>query len=335
MGFFVFAESIMSDATDWRPTAPLEALKQRAVILRKIRTFFAEREVLEVETPVLCNASVTDVHLHSFNTQFISPISPDEQALYLQTSPEFAMKRLLCAGSGAIYQITKSFRNEEAGRYHNPEFTMLEWYRPGFDDRQLMVEVDELLQHILETAPAEVMSYQQAFERVLGFNPHEISMASLKQQCAERGFASIAEIEDDTDTLLQLLFSECIESEIGQHVPCLVHSFPATQAALARIDPDNPMVAKRFEAYFRGVELANGFHELADPVEQGERFECDNEKRSKMGLNKVPIDKRFLAALKQGLPDCAGVALGVDRLIMLALNKQHIREVVAFNVDNA
>ena len=303
--------------------------------MARIRQFFSEREILEVDTPTLCHASVTDVHLHSFSSAFRSPLSPGEATLYLQTSPEFAMKRLLCAGSGPIFQLTKSFRNEEAGRFHNPEFTMLEWYRPDFDHLDLMAEVDAFLQLILDTQPADKVTYQQVFIDSLDFDPLSVNLDQLKGICDEQGFASIAATETDPDTLLQLLFSEKIEPLIGQEKPCLVYDFPASQAALARIDEDNPKVARRFEAYYKSVELANGFHELADAKEQQQRFEKDNLKRRAMGLPQMPVDQHFLRALQHGLPDCAGVALGVDRLIMLALNKSHIREVLAFYVDNA
>ena len=325
----------MTTSKSWRPTSDIETLRQRAEITASIRRFFDKRGVLEVETPQLCRASVTDVHLHSFNSEFRNPLSPDTQQLYLQTSPEFAMKRLLCAGSGAIYQINKSFRNEEAGRFHNPEFSMLEWYRPGFDHLQLMNEVDAMLQEVLQCEPAEVISYQQVFLNVLQIDPLAASLDDLKLLCRDHGFEHIADDETDLDTLLQLLFSEKIESVIGQQKPCLVYGFPASQAALARIDEKDPRIARRFEAYYKGIELANGFHELADADEQLQRFEQDNKKRVKMGLPQVNIDQEFISALQHGLPDCAGVALGIDRLMMLALGKNHIREVMAFSVDNA
>ena len=325
----------MTTSISWRPTSDIKTLRQRSEIITSIRRFFDKRGVLEVETPLLCQASVTDVHLHSFSSEFRNPLSPDIQQLYLQTSPEFAMKRLLCAGSGAIYQICKSFRNEEAGRFHNPEFSMLEWYRPGFDHLQLMNEMDDLLQEVLQCEPAEVISYQQVFLNVLQIDPLVASLDDLKRLCAEHGFDHIAEDETDPDTLLQLLFSEKIESVIGQQKPCLVYGFPASQAALARIDENDPRIARRFEAYYKGIELANGFHELADADEQLQRFERDNQKRVKMGLPHVKIDQEFISALRHGLPDCAGVALGIDRLMMLALGKNHIREVMAFSVDNA
>ncbi|ENP8457266.1 elongation factor P--(R)-beta-lysine ligase [Photobacterium damselae] len=319
----------------WQPTADVAMLKQRAKLIAAIRQFFYQRDVLEVDTPAMSQATVTDIHLHTFKTEFVGPGFADGQILYLMTSPEFHMKRLLSAGSGAIYQICKSFRNEESGRYHNPEFTMLEWYRPGFDHHQLMDEMDELLQLILGCQQAERMSYQQAFLNVLGVCPLDGSMLELKQAAAKLGLSDIAEPEEDRDTLLQLLFSIGIEGKIGQEVPAFVYDFPASQAALAQINPTDNRVAERFEVYFKGIELANGFHELANGDEQLIRFEADNHKRIEMGLEPQPIDMNLVNALRAGFPDCAGVALGIDRLIMLALGLKHIDQVTAFPVDIA
>ncbi|MCG9704539.1 elongation factor P--(R)-beta-lysine ligase [Photobacterium damselae] len=319
----------------WQPTADVAMLKQRAKLIAAIRQFFYQRDVLEVDTPAMSQATVTDIHLHTFKTEFVGPGFADGQILYLMTSPEFHMKRLLSAGSGAIYQICKSFRNEESGRYHNPEFTMLEWYRPDFDHHQLMDEMDELLQLILGCQQAERMSYQQAFLNVLGVCPLEGSMLELKQAAAKLGLSDIAEPEEDRDTLLQLLFSIGIEGKIGQKVPAFVYDFPASQAALAQINPTDNRVAERFEVYFKGIELANGFHELANGDEQLIRFEADNHKRIEMGLEPQPIDMNLVNALRAGFPDCAGVALGIDRLIMLALGLKHIDQVTAFPVDIA
>ncbi|WP_415663429.1 elongation factor P--(R)-beta-lysine ligase [Vibrio taketomensis] len=314
----------------WQPTASMELLRKRAMILGQIRQFFAQRNVLEVDTPAMSHATVTDFHLHTFQTDFIGPGYADGSKLYLMTSPEFHMKRLLAAGSGCIYQINKAFRNEENGRYHNPEFTMLEWYRVGFDHHKLMDEMDDLLQLVLKGGQAERMTYQQAFIKVLNVCPLEASMLELKKAAAKLGLSDIAEPEEDRDTLLQLLFSIGVEAKIGQLVPAFVYDFPASQAALAKINPNDPRVADRFEVYFKGIELANGFHELDNPSEQLARFEQDNAKRIEMGLTAQPIDYHLIEALKAGLPECAGVALGIDRLIMLALDCDHIDQVTAF-----
>lgn len=321
--------------TVWQPSASVERLKQRAGILASIRHFFAERLVLEVDTPALSHATVTDIHLHTFTTRFVGPEYAAGRPLYLMTSPEFHMKRLLAAGSGSIYQIGKSFRNEENGRHHNPEFTMLEWYRTGFDHHKLMDEMDELLQLVLQSQPAQRMTYQQAFMNVLEVCPLQASMMELKQVAASLGLSDIAGPEEDRDTLLQLLFSVGVEANIGQKVPAFVYDFPASQAALAKINRDDPRVADRFEVYFKGIELANGFHELDNPDEQLARFEADNQQRITMGLKPQPIDYHLIEALKAGLPPCAGVALGVDRLVMLAQGCDHIEQVTAFAFPRA
>lgn len=322
-------------ATLWAPCASINTLKQRAAILRTIREFFYTRNVMEVETPSLSSASVTDVHLASFSTQFVGPGHAGGLPLYLQTSPEFAMKRLLAAGSGAIFQLCKAFRNEEAGSHHNPEFTMLEWYRPGFDEFALMDEMDELMQLILDVEPAERLTYQQAFEQVLSLDPLTATLSQLQALACDHGFADIAKNETNKDTLLQLLFCMKVEPTIGQTKPCFVYHFPASQAALAKICEHDNRVAGRFELYYKNMELANGFNELTNAKEQAKRFDEDNAYRAANGLNHVPMDKRLIAALEHGLPQCAGVAMGIDRLVMLATEKETIKEVIAFDVDRA
>ncbi|RXF02945.1 elongation factor P--(R)-beta-lysine ligase [Pseudoalteromonas sp. PS5] len=320
---------------DWQPSASIETLRHRAAILAKIRQFFAAREVMEVETPSLSQASVTDPHLDTFHTRFVGPNHSQGLPLYLQTSPEYAMKRLLAAGSGSIFQLGKAFRNEESGRHHNPEFTMLEYYQVGYDEFELMSELDELMQYLLDCPASESISYQQAFITYLGFDPLAISLSDLKKHAEQRGYGDIAAIENNPDTLLQLLFCMEIEPQIGQRVPCFVYNFPASQAALAKLNPKDNRVAGRFELYYQNMELANGFNELTDAAEQRARFMQDNQLRAEMGLDAVPVDERLLAALDAGIPDCAGVAVGIDRLVMLALNKTTISEVISFDVSRA
>ena len=320
------------DAALWPPSATLPALQQRARLLAVIRSFFAERRVMEVETPLMSHYSVTDPHLHPFISHYQGP--GGERPLFLQTSPEYHMKRLLAAGSGAIYQLFRACRNEEHGRNHNTEFTLLEWYRPGFDDEALIDEVDLLLQTTLGCQPAERLSYQQAFVRHTGLCPLEASLTELRA-IAPPHCAELAAVEEDRDTLLQLLFAACVEPQIGQQRPCAISRFPASQAALARVCPDDPRVAARFEFYFKGIELANGFYELTDASEQRARFAADNAKRAALGRQPRAADEWLLAALAHGLPDCAGVALGVDRLLMLALGAQRIDEVLAFPLPRA
>jgi lysyl-tRNA synthetase class 2 len=320
---------------NWQPSASIENLKARATVLKTIRDFFYARDVMEVETPSLSQASVTDIHLASFSTQFVGPGFAKGLPLYLQTSPEFAMKRLLAAGSGAIFQLAKAFRNEEAGRHHNPEFTMLEWYRPGFNAAQLMDEIDALMIEVVGSEKAERISYQQAFITYLQCDPLTASIEDLTQLAKQQGFDHIADQENDKDTLLQLLFCMCIEPQIGQQKPCFVYHFPASQAALAKLNGDDNRVAERFELYFKGMELANGFDELTEVGEQRQRFVDDNKKRKALGIEEVNVDERFIAALAHGLPQCSGVALGVDRLLMLALNAKRIADVITFDVERA
>jgi len=289
--------------------------------------------VLEVETPILCRHSVTDPFIQSIPALYQPLGSKQEFRHYLQTSPEYAMKRLLAAGSGSIYQITKAFRQGEVGRHHNPEFTMLEWYRIGFDHHRLMDEMDELLQLVLHTPKAIRKSYSDVFNELLGIDPHVAEVSELKACALAHGVQVQTEVEDKA-TWLDLLFSHCIEPELSIEAPTFIYDFPLCQAALARLQPGNPPVASRFEVYFRGIELANGFHELADANEQRTRFEKNRQQRLLQHLVPMEIDEFFLDALQQGLPDCAGVALGIDRLIMLALNANHIKEIISFSFEN-
>ncbi|PJG84546.1 elongation factor P--(R)-beta-lysine ligase [Conservatibacter flavescens] len=323
----------MSAEIQWQPSAPIKNLLARAKIIAEIRRFFTDRGVLEVETPVLSEFGVTDVHLSTFSTEFVAPFEAQSKTLWLGTSPEYHMKRLLAAGSGAIFQLCHVFRNEEAGRKHNPEFTMLEWYRPHFDMYRLINEVDDLLQQILDCEPAESLSYQFVFQEYVGLDPLEAEKEELVAKAREHGFQ--AEEDESRDTLLQFLFSEVVEPQIGQERPIAVYHFPASQAALAQVSSEDHRVAERFEFYYRGLELANGFHELTDAKEQLHRFEQDNRSRELMGLPKRAIDSRFLAALEAGIPSSSGVALGVDRLLMIALGADKISDVLAFSIENA
>jgi lysyl-tRNA synthetase class 2 len=318
---------------EWRPAASLETLRVRAELLASIRVFFAERGVLEVETPVLGSGTVTDRHLHSFSCRFSGPGAAEGRELFLQTSPEFAMKRLLAAGSGPIFEISRAFRDSEAGRRHNPEFTMLEWYRPGWDHLRLMDEIDELLAVVLGSGPGERLSYAAAFERYAGIDPHRATTSELAKRARELSEGAPPELGEDRTAWLELILSGTIEPKLGRNRPAYLYDFPAEQAALARVRPGDPPLAERFELYVGGVELANGYNELTDPVEQRRRFDADLRARSRSGLPEVPIDERLLGALEAGLPDCAGVALGVDRLIMLKSGVDDIREVMAFPID--
>lgn len=322
---------------NWQPNASLTTLQQRAMILQKIRTFFAARAVLEVETPLLSHATITSPNIHSFVTRYSLPGSHKEQQLYLQTSPEFAMKRLLAAGSGPIYQICKAFRNQgESGQWHNPEFTMLEWYRPGFDHHALMTEVDAFFQTIVACEPAQKISYAEIFQKTLHFNPHTVSLDELIQCAAQQGLQDVQWSPPPTrDDWLQLLMAHCIEPSLGRDRPVFVYDFPSTQAALARLSQDKLPIAQRFEVYWKGVELANGFYELGDAAEQRARFAAELAQREQQQQDLVPLDERLLAALAAGFPDCAGVAVGIDRLIMLALDLANISSVLSFTIERA
>ncbi|WP_435274935.1 elongation factor P--(R)-beta-lysine ligase [Psychrobium sp. nBUS_13] len=319
----------------WQPSASIATLKNRAKIIAKIREFFEKRQVMEVETPTLSQATVTDVHLHTFDTTFVGPGFADGKQLYMQTSPEFHMKRLLCAGSGAIYQMSKAFRNEESGRHHNPEFTMLEWYQPNYDHMTLIDEVDELLQAVLSTQQCEIISYQHLFIQHLELDPLSADIEVIRKVALSYDFGDFVATESNKDTLLQCLFCFVIEPKIGLEKPIAVYNFPASQAALAQLEHADKRVARRFEFYYQGIELANGFHELQDANEQLGRFKQDNKERLKEGLTEQPIDYRLIEALAHGLPNCAGVALGIDRLIMLALQQKHIRDVISFDVSRS
>ena len=319
----------------WHPTASLQALKARAELYQQIRQFFASRNVLEVDTPTLSHGTVTDVHLDAFSCEFNHSSSGKPEALYLQTSPEFALKRLLSAYKTCIYQLGKAYRHEGQGRWHNPEFTMLEWYRVGFDHHALMQEVSDLLKAVLDVPDTETLSYQQAFLQYLSLDPLTAKTAEIAAVFNRCNIDLSDDYPIDRDGMLQLLFSYEIEPKIGQQVPCFIYGYPASQAALAQLNEQDPRIADRFEVYYKGAELANGFHELQNAEEQRKRFEQDNRLRNTFRLPPKPIDEHFLAALESGLPACAGVALGVDRLLMIKLDAQHIEDVLAFPVARA
>ncbi len=310
----------------WRPNSDIAYLQARAQLYQKIRQFFTDRHILEVETPILSQFAVPEPSIEPLTTQLYG-----YKTFYLQTSPELAMKRLLAAGSGAIFQICKVFRDDELGRWHNPEFTLLEWYRPNFDADDLIQEVSDLLQFILDCPDAKVVTYQQVFENYLSIHPLKCALSELQQLIKK--FAIKNAESFDRDTCLQLLMAHEIEPCLIADYPVVIKDFPASQAGLARKKSENSQFAARFEFYFKGVELANGFHELVDPIEQRQRFEQDLIKRAKNGQTILPIDEYFLAALDAGLPDCAGVALGVDRLLMLWLNADNIQDVLSFSIE--
>jgi len=319
-------------SVDWKPSASIAALRRRAEIINQIRQFFAEREVLEVDTPSLSASAVSDPHLFPFSTDYVPEGAGTVQQLYLHTSPEYPMKRLLAAGSGAIWQLCKVYRNGETGSRHNPEFSMLEWYRPDFDHHRLMDEVDALLQQVLASPPARRVTYAAVFAEHTGLNIHRCSDQQLRTLAVERfGFSG----ELSRDGWLNLLFSHCVEPLLLE--PTIVFAFPASQAALAQVVSGDDVVpsAARFELFIEGMELANGYFELTDAQEQERRFAADQQQRRGLGYAELPLDQPLLAALRSGLPECAGVALGVDRLIMLALGASRIDQVIAFDLARA
>jgi lysyl-tRNA synthetase class 2 len=290
----------------------------RAKILTKTRDFFAKRGVIEIETPLLCKTANPAPYLNNFCCS----------DLYLQTSPEFAMKKLLAAGSGDIYQICKAFRKEELGRLHNPEFTILEWYRINFDHHDLMDEIDELLIYILNSLKAKRITYEEICKKFLGINPHTANLKKLQQLARENNLL-VSGLGNSYDAWLQLLFTNLVEPNLGIKQPIFVYDFPESQAMLAKIRHEKTKIASRFEVYYKGIELANGFHELKSPEEQLQRFNNDLNKRYELNLPLIALDHEFLKILPK-MPDCSGVALGFDRLLLLAAKASSLDEILCF-----
>lgn len=303
---------------EWQPTASLEVLARRAILLERIRAFFSERGVTEVNTPLLTACGVSDVHIDSIATA--------DPHGWLRTSPEYFHKRLLAAGFGDLYELGPVFRRGEIGRQHQPEFTLLEWYRVGWGWRQLAAETIELIRLALDDPRRRALyiSWQDCMGERLGIDPLSCSVGELA------ALADDAPAGLDRDALLDWLFATRVQPLFPEDRITVVFDYPASQAALARIDPGNPSLANRFEVFVGPLELANGYHELGDAREQRERFERDNARREEMGRERMPVDERLLAALEAGLPDCSGVALGFDRLLMAALGAESISEMLAF-----
>ena len=316
---------------EWKPTATRSMLAHRSAVMMHARHFFGDRGVLEVDTPIVVNAPVTDVHIHSARVE----IAASPRPYFLHTSPEYAMKRLLAAGSGDIFQICRVVRGFEHGPQHNAEFTLIEWYRLGYTLDRLMSEVEHLVRTLLSDVAfpmsSERITYQEAFLRELRLDPLVATIEELATVAKTVGFEGRAQ----RDELLELLMGTVIGPRLGRNGLTFIYAYPATQAALARINPADPRTALRFELYCKGMELANGFQELTSAAEQRARFEHDNDERRHRGLPTYEIDERLLAALEYGFPDCAGVALGFDRTMMLAAGVEHIEEVLAFPIERA
>jgi elongation factor P--(R)-beta-lysine ligase len=323
---------------DFRPTASWKNLRLRAALLRRVREFFDRRGFLEVETPILSADTVVDRHLDPFTTSVRAEPGKPPRRLWLQTSPEQHMKRLLAAGAEAIYQVARVFRRDERGPRHNPEFTLVEWYRTGDGPEEGMTLLSELCEAMLARGPAERLSYHDAFERHAGGDPLAAGVEELAAAAEGLGITapeSLGRRECDRDDWLDLILAERIQPRLGDRRPTILYDYPASQAALARLKPDDPRVAERFELYVAGLELANGYHELTDAAELRRRFEAINARRAADGKPKLPEPSRLLRAMEAGLPPGVGVALGFDRLVMLAAGATRIEDVIAFPLDRA
>lgn len=316
--------------SDWQPTASIATLEIRAAMLRAARDYFAATRTLEVETPTLSASAVTDVHIGSVAAAACA------QRRYLHTSPEYAMKRLLAAGCGDIWQIARVYRDGESGRWHNPEFTLIEWYRVGIDHHALMSDVERLISTMLPPSrtfdSAERLTYREAVQLHAGIDAFSDPSAVLIARLESAGVAVPPGLDGDRDACLDLIMSALVGPQLGRERLSFVYDYPASQAALARV---HGPIASRFEAYLDGVELANGFHELDSAPQQRARFAADNAERVRRKLPPMPIDERFLAALEHGLPNCSGVAVGFDRLVMCAVGAAHIDEALAFPFSRA
>ena len=325
--------------SEWQPTASLETLKTKARLLSKLRDFFAEKDILEVQTPVLSQAGNTEPTIESFIIQEHENAAHKIQPSFLNTSPEFAKKRLLAAGYGSMYQITPAFRQDEQGKRHNSEFTLLEWYRIDFDHHALMGEVNALVRFVAEKflnlGRSQFLTYQDAMIKFAGVDPFNATNEELKEATIKAGIDAVGMDDVNQDTWLDLIMSEIVEKNLPLNCPVFIYDYPASQAALAKIRKGSHDVAERFELYINGMELANGFHELSDAAEQAQRFKQQQQQRKESGQQGIPADYHLIEALKHGLPECAGVAVGLDRLLMVLTGAEHIDEVLTFPFERA
>ena len=355
------SESVPVAARNFQPTASIPVLRHRARLLKVIRDYFDQEGFFEVETPIISADTVVDAWLEPFVTDWL-PLGSDWRrggtARYLQTSPEFAMKRLIATGAGAIYQLGKVFRNGEFGQRHNPEFTMLEWYRQGDDLQALMKTTQQLVQKVVSAAATlpdfaptaesssiltrvldprgfEKITYHEAFFSRTGRDVLSCSMGEIRSIASEKGLVPPSSLgRDDRDDWLNFLLAELIEPDLGRTRPLFLVDYPASQAALARLSQDG-LIARRFELYIDGIELCNGYDELTQAVTLRERIREQAQLRERAGLRPLPLDSRLLSIMDQGLPACSGNALGVDRLIMLALGLNSLSQVIPFPFDIA
>ena len=322
------------NGADWRPSAAAGVLVHRAAMLARVRGYFTGERVLEVQTPLLAHSAISDPAIESIAVQ---PRSGQRQ--FLQTSPEYPMKRLLAAGVGDCYQVCPVFRDGESGRQHSPEFTMIEWYRQGFGVADLQRDVDRLLRAatagLREFGPARTLTYREAIANHCGLDVRLAAPADIATVLERHGIRPAGAEGWDRDAWLDLLMGALVGPTLGRDAPVFIRDYPASQAALARLctDAEGETVAERFELYIDGVELANGFRELGDAREQRQRFERDLAQRRARGQQENPLDERLLAALAHGLPDCAGVALGFDRLVMVTLGLPDLASAASFADD--
>jgi elongation factor P--(R)-beta-lysine ligase len=326
--------SLGNSHNDFRTTTSLETLRQRAEIIKTIRQFFDQRQFLEVETPLLSHDTVVDRYLDPFEVQ----VAPNARPMYLQTSPEFGMKRLLACGAERIFQITRAFRQDEAGASHNPEFSMLEWYEVGADYEQGIQTLQDLIHALMPKQKSIRLSYGEVFRRHASIDPLAIDEHGLREVATKLAGNETVSFESyDRDNLLNWILARRVQHHLGIDAPTVVFDWPESQAALARTrrEPDGVLVAERFELYLSGEEIANGYHELLDPNELGRRNQLNNELRIRDGKRALPDQSRLLEAMKFGLPACSGVALGIDRLVMKLLGLSDLSQVIAFPFDRA
>lgn len=330
---------------DWQPTATVEDLQRRSQVLWSVRNFFQQRGYAEVQTPTISRDTVIDRYIDPIEVagRAIGSQAATAERYFLQTSPEFCMKRLLAAGMRSIVQMGPAYRAGERGQFHNPEFTMLEWYCVGQEFEQSVDFLGELVGTVLHSAaPAifraavEIISYREAFERTVSLDPFACTEHDLSKTARNKGISLGSSWEGQTrDDWLNLLFAECVQPQLGCQQPVIVTHYPATQAALSAIAPEDPRTAQRYEMFVHGVELANGYRELLDASELLRRSRQVLEQRRRDGKAELDTDNRLLSAMRSGLPDCCGCALGVDRLVMLALQRERIEQVIPFPMERA
>ena len=321
----------LHESVDWQPSPDWSTLRLRAELLQKTRDFFHAHQFLEVETPLLSAETVVDAQIEPLSVS----LDAGAKKYWLQTSPELCMKRMLAAGGQALFQIAHAFRGEECGPLHNPEFTLIEWYRVGDSMRDGMNFLSDLFQSLMKTSTAKSLSYRDAFLKFTGLDPFTAEAAEFAQVAAATGLAVPAQLGDDVDDWLDFFMLEMVMPHLGVSAPTILYDYPASQAALAKVRNDLIPVAERFELFYQGIELANGYHELCDPLELAHRTAIANEKRALQGRPSLPQTRRLQAAMEVGLPPSTGVALGFDRLVMLAAGKTNIADVMAFTVDRA